>query len=417
MKKLILFVAFVIIVLMQVKASDLFVNEFGTGGAYITVGTAVAAANDGDRIVITPKAGGVAFIENFTITKSLTFISETENTQYCIQGNITITPSAPKEIIIIGLKLTGNITASANSIGSTRTVVKILFTTITSGYINFDKNNYNLTVANSTLSNGNLKFREGKILGNIITCTNSSAVIIAQESGTAPHINDTILIFGNRISTNYNTGSGITNSSNVYYFHIYNNYIKYTYTGVFIDAWKNSSSCLNEIVNNTLYKTGASTNENDGIYLYQQSASSILKIYNNVFKGFLESSENDYGIRGIYINGIVNVGYNYFYTGSFDTGKYIFGVTDDGTNVLNSNYTLNTTDGSSTGATVNGGHPNDIFTDIDLSRNDAGCYGGSYSASNFFSTPDNYNRVIYLNIPRQVNVGTNINLKAEGFDK
>jgi pectin methylesterase-like acyl-CoA thioesterase len=78
MKKQLLFIAFASLVTSIASATDLYVRNLGAGGAYSTVSAAIAAASDGDRIIIKPKTTGTgAYVENLTINKSLTFVSET----------------------------------------------------------------------------------------------------------------------------------------------------------------------------------------------------------------------------------------------------------------------------------------------------------------------------------------------------
>jgi hypothetical protein len=67
---------------------------------------------------------------------------------------------------------------------------------------------------------------------------------------------------------------------------------------------------------------------------------------------------------------------------------------------------------------INGGTVDSAYADIDLTRNDAGCYGGSYTLDNFFPiTANDWARVILVTAPRRVLVNGTINVKAIGFDK
>lgn len=60
-----------IIFYLQSFAADRVVEEFGFPPAYSSIGAAVAAANDGDRIIIINRSGNIPWIENITINKSL----------------------------------------------------------------------------------------------------------------------------------------------------------------------------------------------------------------------------------------------------------------------------------------------------------------------------------------------------------
>lgn len=58
---------------LQGFATDLVVEEFGQPPSFASIGAAVAAANDGDRILIKNRAGNVPWIEDVTVNKSLPF--------------------------------------------------------------------------------------------------------------------------------------------------------------------------------------------------------------------------------------------------------------------------------------------------------------------------------------------------------
>jgi hypothetical protein len=96
------------------------------------------------------------------------------------------------------------------------------------------------------------------------------------------------------------------------------------------------------------------------------------------------------------------------------------GMTNDGTNQAATNTTLNA-DGLNTNAlsnTINGGTPDSAYADINLTRNDVGCYGGSYTLDNFFPiTASDWARVILVTAPRRVLVNGTIQVKATGYDK
>ena len=77
MKKQLFFIAIASLFTTLASATDLYVRNLGAGGAFSTVSAAIAQASDGDRIIIQPKTNGSAYVENLTINKSLTFVSET----------------------------------------------------------------------------------------------------------------------------------------------------------------------------------------------------------------------------------------------------------------------------------------------------------------------------------------------------
>jgi hypothetical protein len=109
------------------SATDLCVNENGNGGCYTTITAAAAAATNGDRILITPKAGNAPYVENVTVTKSLQFLCATEASQYSVQGNFSIVPAIGRTVTIIGMiNLQGSVSGSTDGPTGARTKVSIM---------------------------------------------------------------------------------------------------------------------------------------------------------------------------------------------------------------------------------------------------------------------------------------------------
>ena len=70
-----------------------------------------------------------------------------------------------------------------------------------------------------------------------------------------------------------------------------------------------------------------------------------------------------------------------------------------------------------TGMNVNAGNPDVSYTDLDLTRNDAGHYGGSNSWANYWpANADTKPQVNYLVTPRIISGGT-LNINGSGFSK
>lgn len=61
MKKQLLFSTIAMLFSVVASAADLYVRDFGAGGAYSSISAAITAAVDGDRIIIQPKAGGIPY--------------------------------------------------------------------------------------------------------------------------------------------------------------------------------------------------------------------------------------------------------------------------------------------------------------------------------------------------------------------
>ena len=414
MKKTIVIISVLLSISLVTKATDIQVNETGANGAYTSITAALAVAVDGDRIFVEPKAGNEPYIENFTITKSVQILCNAESAKFAVQGNISVTPSGVKEISIIGIILTGNITSTTDATAAGRTIVRILFSNLV-GYIQFYNNNYDVTVANCII-NGSVALRSGRVIGNEITADASNGVSVTDEaSGGAIPISDTIQIIGNRIFSYSNYLSiPISLTSQDYFYQINNNYIYYMQRGIYISGWTSNLNGNNEIINNTFKRVNYNTTSHS-IYLSGITQGGVLKIYNNLFDNYYSGTP-----YGIYLtsmtNGIVFISYNAF---NPTYSHYFYGATNDGTNGTSVTFGIDALTGQPTsGGYTNAGHPDMKYYDHDLSRNDVGCYGGSMSARNFFPTGDaNHNRVYMLNIPSSVYTGNPIKVKADSFDK
>jgi hypothetical protein len=396
---------------MGARAADLVVAAGGAGGAYASLNAAIAAASAGDRIIVYPQSNGAAYSETaITLTKSLQILSANEGAFYSIDApSITIAPTtAGSTITIIGMRLlTGNIVSSIAAPTGARCNVNILNDSLVQGGLNINHDNYNLTAAANFLNAG-LLFRFGKVIGNYM---NSALTINTDASVNNP--NDTVMIIGNRIHyyTSLNAG-GIQWNSTGHFFAIQNNFVRLDYPdnyvnyGIYVITAKNSSSGVNSIINNTVLKQTYSIFY--GI-LVATPAIATTEVLNNIvhapiYWGGLALGAGNYSVH-----------YNYVNTASYS------GFTNDGTNLALLNTTINSATGAITtplSNCINGGTVDSAYADIDLTRNDAGCYGGSYTLDNFFPiTANDWARVILVTAPRRVLVNGTINVKAIGFDK
>lgn len=417
----------------KLSATDRIVQESGPSGTYASITNAVNAASDGDRIVINNRIGNIPWIEDITITKALTFISAVADTFFIVQGNYTVSIPAPgKTVNILGMKnIIGNITSGANGYTGSRTNINIMSCWLTDGNINFDYQNYNVTVSGNHLESGKISVKYGKITGNYIYHHNEDGgIYIGNETQSS---SDTIFIVGNKIYTdNYSSSShhSIVWSNSNQNFYISNNYIRsyYSYSGIgnyyqyaiSIDAIKNGGS--NNILNNSMEIHGSYYYSSGGYYYYQNvfginvpisiASGTILNIENN----FIVASESHtYGIS-LSTPSTINCSYNFI---DINCGTRTNAI-DNGTNVTN--LDLSFSNGQPSGGGINAADPNPIYNDLDLTRGDAGAYGGSFSLSNFF--PDfnstfagGKNRVHFMYAPRIVVQGNNVSIKADSYDR
>jgi len=394
-------------------ATDLAVSEGGGGGSYSTITAALnAAAASGDRIIITPKPGGAAYTESLTITKSIQLLSGTEGVQWRILGNITYNPSATgSQLTIVGMhNLSGNITTGIAAPGATRSNVRILGCTLNSGYIDFNQNNYELTCESDSLKVGYISFSYGKVVGNYINSTGLSVSSITIGNNDLSPSNNTIYVVGNKIvaCAAYYNYYGINCLTTNFYVHITNNFIQtniaYQY-GLYMSASK-TGTLPNYVQNNTV--TASVTNYYWAFYFTGLSSPAVIE--SNLFGSNLT--------LGIFSNNALttSISFNHFYTGM----TTIIGgaAINDGTNTQ-STFSVNATNGAATsGSPINGGNPDFGHYDLDLTANDAGTGGGSYTMTQFHPivyTPGS--RTAFVIAPRRVVVGQTISIQAEGFDK
>ncbi|MFP3594415.1 hypothetical protein [Chryseobacterium sp. SIMBA_038] len=372
-------------------AADLYVRNAGAGGAYSTVSAAITAASDGDRIIIQPKTNGTAYVENLTINKSLTFVSETIYNKYFIQGTVTINPAAGRVVNISSLS-SGNFTiynvvASGPTTGG-RTTINLYNCYLNN--VSTNQTNTTTNISGCTVSGG-INFSHGR-------CTANKAQSISVNSTTT----DTSLatsdveVYGNVADF------GLTYTQSNYNFKFYNNFCR----GVFVYAIKTGGS--NEIINNTIYDPYGGdvapffinlNNGNTGnIAIMNNAASFVVGITNVCIKN------NN--------NATVTASYNVF-TNPFVTE----GAMTQSNNSGSVNMNFNNIDYTISGMNANAGNPDVSYTDLDLTRNDAGHYGGSNSWANYWPADSGGKpQVNYLQTPRTISSGT-LNITGSGFSK
>ena len=66
------------------SAADLIVQQNGPVGTYSTITSAVAAANDGDQILINNRTDLLPWQENITVNKSLSFLRAVDNVKFAL---------------------------------------------------------------------------------------------------------------------------------------------------------------------------------------------------------------------------------------------------------------------------------------------------------------------------------------------
>lgn len=407
-------------------AADRQVTEFGTGGGFASIDAAITAANDGDRIVIHPKAGNSPWVENLTITKSLTLFSASSSSKFAFQGTITFNPSAAgKTLTIVGMRnLVGDITTAINAPSGARAKVSILNSTFLNGGINFNANNFDLTLASDSLLDGYVYLRYGKVLGNYINHGARQLRAVWVFPGETP-TEDTVFIVGNRILNSTSAGydywapgwvtywvSGIYWASSSQYYFIANNWVEERsndrHVAVYLITGK-SGSGRNTLLNNQVTRPGSAIQ-----YGFASDASTI-PANTDIFNNLVVAASNPGGHAYSFPSPL---GFSCSFNQSF-VGSTVSGIVNDGTNNFSAANTIDASTGAlqSGSAGINAGYSNDLFSDLDLTRNDVGIFGGAYSHANFHPITGTNPRVSLVMAPRRTVVGTQIQIKATGFSR
>lgn len=394
MKKQLLLIAIAGLFTSMANAADLYVRASGANGAYTTVSAAITAAANGDRIIIQPKTDGSAYIENLTINKSLTFVSETNYNKYFIRGTININPAAGRVVTISNLNSGSftiyNVIATGPTTGG-RTTINLF---------NCNLNNVDTTPANTTTNmsgctvGGYVFFSHGRITGNRVQ--RMTAYNTSSDTSLAA---DDVEIIGNSAS------SVIANQQTSYNFKFYNNFT----SGFGVYATKAGGS--NEIVNNTVYEP----NGGDVAPIYitgngNPGSGGNVAIMNNAIS-FVVAQTN----TCIYSDNIATVTASY----NVSTNAFVVeGTITQSNNTGSVNMNFDNTAYTVTGGNVNAGNPAVQYTDLDLTRNDAGHYGGSNSWANYFPA-DNGGRpqVNYFITPRTILSTSTLNVSGSAYSK
>ncbi len=399
---------------LAAQATDRIVEEFGSSPTYPSISAAVAAAVDGDRIVVKNRAGNIPWIEDIAVSKSLQFLSYANNDFFYVQGTYTINAAPGREVTFIGMRNTaGGIQGSGS--GSPRiTKVRVIDSYFVNGSITLDLNVFEVDVVGCTLVAGAVSLSFGNVVGCDIDASavsNEGISVVTSASGTPL---DTCAIVGNKVrSAGYYEGIWVNTALQVV--HIRNNYVRHAWMGIQVYGG-NPSGVQNLIWNNTIMAVGGQFTTY-GIDLANTSAGSIWEVMNNVvtttWSGDNRGINNDSGNQGQ-----INVYFNHVTSAISSSFAVSSGFTFTSNNTINQPITLNA-DGTfnNAPACVNGANPALVFSDLDLSAGDAGAYGGSYTLNNYFPLHTGAARTYLTGHPFNIRQGSTLRVKAVAFDR
>jgi hypothetical protein len=388
------------------NATDLYVRDLGAGGAFSTISAAIAQASDGDRIIIRPKSGSLPYVENLSVDKSLSFVSEINFSKYILQGTVAVVPEPGRTVTFHNLQIsgTGAISVPEPTAGG-RTTLNLF--NCTTAAVNTMQSNTTLCMSGCT--SAAVALTHGRITANKV----SSILVNSSTVDTNPAY-DPVEIIANVINAS-NAAFGMNQTN--YALKFYNNYL----TNGYVDIYAVKTNSNNEIANNVIMSSTGNFNTYSSISLNLPSTNpAIFSIVNNVLIYTVSSYA---GYRPVYITAPGASAYVYYnvcnsnqYVGSFSTT----GLAAAGNNTSSPNLTWNTTNFTVSGTSVvNAGSPEDDYADIDLSINDRGNAGGSNGWANYWpTTVGNKPQVNYLNTPRRIYNGTEeMNAQGSGYSK
>jgi hypothetical protein len=395
---------------LQATAVDRIVEEFGVPPTFPNIAAAINAANDGDRIIIKNRAGGVPWIETITVAKSLEFLSFENDGFFIVQGNWTLTAATGRVIRIIGMQNTsGNITSSGTgSVGSAR--ASIIDSRLLAGNITITTAVFKNEVVGCTLDNGRINLNLGSVIGCNINNQGQGNAIFINSSSTFQ--GDTAAVVGN-IVVSQDAVPAILMQTPAQVVHVRNNWIRHGNEGIRVNSG-NTQAVPNQIWNNTIRATGTSTNS--GINVSNLNANSVWEVMNNVVFSNTGSTR-----RGVHNGGSLGSSQVNVYWNVLDeslTVPVATGFTFVGNNVVDGFVVLNadgTLEAGSAG--IDQANPAPPFFDLDLTPGDAGAYGGSYTITNFHPLHTGAARVYMASHPYNIREGATLRVRAKAFDR
>lgn len=393
-------------------ATDRIVEEFGQAPAYANITAAVAAAVDGDRIIVKNRAGNIPWIENITVNASLQFLSFTNDDFFYVQGSYTITGATGRKVTVIGMRNTSGGVAFTTGGNVRGTSVRIVDSYFVNGNIALNNNNVQADIVGCTFLNGAVSINYGNVVGCDINASALSDEGISITGTASGFPLDTCAIIGNKVKV-AGTFEGVFSSTAGQVLHIRNNYIQHAWMGIEVYAGS-STGTQNLIWNNTIIAyNGQFTTY--GISLATTTTGSVWEVMNNAvtrtWTGTNRGINKDSGNQGQ-----INVYFNHV---SSTIGTPISaGFTFESNNTVDAEITLNA-DGTfaSAGSCIDGGNPAPVLSDLDLTPGDAGAYGGSYTLTNFHPLHTGAARVYLTGHPFNVRSGATLRVKGVAYDR
>ena len=370
------------------RAADLMVAVGGSGNVHPTISSAITAAAIGDRILIAPGA----YTENLNINKALELNCNVNGQRFTVVGNLVISATGTNVLISVNsMVLQGTVTEFNGP--STGAGSKVTFTGCTTGSVTITIGLAATMLYRDTI-NGAAFLARGSIIGSVITgepAGNGVQFLYSTPTGI------TNRVIGNVI------GSAMGNSAfwpilvpAASPFVCENNLLVLNMTSsnafpILVPDYPSPTATLCTIRNNTFIHPNL-----NGIYFIKVDETDPnfhVDIRNNFFVGPL-------------VNPPINVSGNPSAVVAYNIETANAGHVVPGTGLP--------TAGS---PAIDAGDPDVVFSDLDLSRNDLGCYGGGFSRDNFDDPLPTSAFVAFVNAPRRTQAALTIPITADGIDR
>lgn len=366
------------------SATDLLVAIGGGGGVHPSISSALAAAVDGDRILVAP---GV-YNESLIITKSLEIQSNSSSLRYWVNGNMFFSPASPnaRTTTVISMVLSGNVTDNGISApaGSTLRMIDCRVNSVFSIGANI-----RYVLFSDSVMSGTTLCKADVVDCYLLSNSTTSPALSFSATTTASPFNHVV---GNEIVSQPGAIAPLVQASALLPIRMENNIIRLE---------------LNDALN--VLPTALLTATSPGTLLNN----SIIRVGTTAWK-LVDCQEDDPNYH-------LDVRNNFSSSVNAPTIATNGAPVTQGYNVFVANLTQVVI---ATGAPVpgslaiNAGDPDAAYTDLDLSRNDAGCYGGSFTRDNFDDPMPTTALVLFVNVPRRTTTGAfSIPITIDGFDR
>jgi hypothetical protein len=443
MKKTITLLA--ILFVLNAFATDRFVDpnlSQGNGTTlFTTITSAVAAAQNGDRIIVVSSTYNEAEI---TINKSIQIIPQIAGTTINFNANILVSGFAGMNLEIIGFNL-GSYTITSNPAVPQNVNNRAQITIIDSNarIISINHDSYKLNLINCTISE-DIIFRNG----SVVKCSTNN-LFLNDESGVGNGTN----LENNKtlIAANIVTSETQLLTDNTIY-KVVNNNLKH----LRVQKWSFDVTKRNEISNNNFanqceinfaildesaQSQPSSSFSGTGLQIFAQYGISEynFSFNNNLFIGTVSYTTfpQNASLSFLNFNGRMNslfYGEDYYTTinngsanfsisstescwpNTYSGGFFEFGYNGFLNPTLTNSQNLNYSNTSGGTSNIDGGSPNHRYYDIDLTINDRGKQGGPYSVQNYNSGANNSRAFIFdLTMPADIFPGQDVEIKAKGY--